>query len=50
MLLHRDGRSRDNSFCMAGNILSDNRNRIMKVQDHSLKVQDFDLKKEEYTA
>lgn len=50
MPLHHDGRPRDNSFCIAGNILSDNRNRIMKVQDHYLKVQDFDLKKEEYTA
>lgn len=49
MSLHHDGRPRDNAFCIAGNILSDNHDRIMKVQDHSLIVQDFDLKKEEYT-
>lgn len=48
--LHHYARPRVNSFCMAGNILSDNHNRIIKVQDRSLKVQDFDLEKEEYTA
>lgn len=44
-VLHHYGRPRVNSFCMAGTILSDNHNRIIKVQDSSLKDQDFDLKK-----